>query len=363
MRWVGRKGRLERIGNEFNIPHLGRPQAHVAQRVIGDNDLRVPKVVMTLSVPGPAQGLLEECCELEILGEILPPAGYRVAIRGADALLPQLRDQIDAAALEEAGPNLKVVSNYAVGLDNVDIPACTARGIYVGHTPDVLTDATADLAITLLLAAARRVVEADREMREGRYTGWRPDYLLGQEITGATLGVIGFGRIGQAVARRASKGFSMRILAYDPIGVVRGGDPDVEGCSLERLLMEADFVSCHVPLTEETHHLIGKAELASMRRSAILINTSRGPIIDEPALVEALQSGEIAGAGLDVYEHEPEMAPGLADCASAVLLPHLGSATGKTRAAMGELAARNILAVLDGGAPIACANPEVAGRR
>jgi glyoxylate reductase len=318
---------------------------------------------MTLSVPGPAEGLLQERCELEILGEILPAERYRAAIRGADALLPQLRDRIDEEALEAAGPNLKVVSNYAVGLDNVDIPACTARGIYVGHTPDVLTDSTADLAMTLLLAAARRVVEADREMREGRYPGWLPDYLLGQEVSRATLGVIGFGRIGQAVARRAAKGFSMRILAYDPVGVVRAEGLDVEGCSLARLLMESDFVSCHVPLTEETHHLIGRAELASMRRTAILVNTSRGPIIDEAALVEALRSGEIAGAGLDVYEREPEMAPGLAGCASAVLLPHLGSATGKTRAAMGELAARNILAVLDGGAPIACANPEVTGRR
>jgi glyoxylate reductase len=317
---------------------------------------------MTLSVPGPAEALLREHCELQVLGEILAPERYREAIRGADALLPQLRDRIDEAALDAAGPHLQVVSNYAVGLDNIDIPACTKRGVYVGNTPEVLTDATADLAMTLLLAAGRRVVEADHEMREGRYAGWRPDYLLGQEVTGATLGVIGFGRIGRAVARRASLGFSMRILAYDPGGVARQGDLDVEGCSLERLLMESDFVSCHVPLTEETHHLIGAAELASMRRSAILVNTSRGPIIDEAALVEALQKGVIAGAGLDVYENEPQMAPGLAACTSTVLLPHLGSATGKTRAAMGELAARNVLAVLAGGAPIACANPEVAQR-
>ena len=318
-------------------------------------------MVMTLSVPGPAEAMLRERCELDLLGEILPAERYRTAIGGADALLPQLRDRIDEEALDAAGPKLKVVSNYAVGLDNVDIPACTKRGIYVGHTPDVLTDATADLALTLLLSAARRVVESDREMRQGRYLGWMPDYLLGQDVSGATLGVIGFGRIGQAVARRAARGFSMRILAYDPVGVVRAGDLDVEGCSLDRLLMESDFVSCHVPLTEETHHLIGKAELASMRRTAILVNTSRGPIVDEAALVEALQSGEIAGAGLDVYEREPEMAEGLAECVTAVLLPHLGSATWSTRAAMGELAARNILAVLDGGMPIACANPEVAG--
>jgi glyoxylate reductase len=318
---------------------------------------------MTLAVPGPAESLLSERTQLEILGEILPAERYRERIAGADAILPQLVDRIDSAALDAAGPNLKVVSNYAVGLDNVDIPACTERGIYVGHTPDVLTDATADLAMTLLLSAARRVVEADKEMREGRYRGWRPDYLLGQELTGATLGVIGFGRIGRAVARRAARGFSMRILAYDPAGVARSEDLDIEACSLERLLTESDFVSCHVPLTEETHHLIGEAELASMRHTAILVNTSRGPIIDEAALVEALRGGVIAGAGLDVYEREPEMAEGLAQCSTAVLLPHLGSATWKTRAAMGELAARNILAVLDGGEPVACANPEVKPRR
>ena len=363
MRWVGRKGRLERIGNEFNIPHPGQFHPDVPRPAIGDNAERVPKVVMTLPVPGPAGDLLSERCELKILGEILAPERYRTAVAGADALLPQLRDRIDAATLDAAGSNLRVVSNYAVGLDNVDIPACTARGIYVGHTPEVLTDATADLTLTLLLAAARRVVEADREMREGRYFGWRPDYLLGQEVTGAILGVIGFGRIGQAVAQRAARGFSMRILAFDPAGVRPAASVEVEECSLERLLRESDFVTCHVPLTSQTHHLIGRSELAAMRRTAVLVNTSRGPIIDEAALVEALQSGEIAAAGLDVYEQEPEMSPGLADCANAVLLPHLGSATGKTRSAMGELAARNILAVLDGGAPLACANPEVSPRR
>lgn len=317
---------------------------------------------MSLSVPGPAEAMLAARCELQLLGAILAPEDYRKAIHGADALLPQLRDRIDALALDAAGPNLKVVSNYAVGLDNVDIPACTQRGIYVGHTPDVLTDATADLAMTLLLAAARRVTEADEEMRQGRYLGWMPDYLLGQEVSRATLGVIGFGRIGQAVARRAAGGFAMRILAHDPAGVRPPADLAVEDCSLERLLAESDFISCHVPLTDATHHLIGTDELARMRRTAVLVNTSRGPIIDEVALVAALRKGVIAGAGLDVYENEPAMAPGLADCPNAVLLPHLGSATGKTRAAMGELAARNILEVLDGRPPLRCANPEVAQR-
>jgi glyoxylate reductase len=329
---------------------------------IGDNKSRMPKVVMTLAVPGTAEAQLREHCELEILGEILPIRRYREAIRGADGLLPQVQDQIDGDTLDAAGPGLKVVSNYAVGLDNVDLPACTRRGIYVGHTPDVLTDATADLTMTLVLSAARRVVEGDREMREGRYGGVSPNYFLGHDVTGATLGVIGFGRIGQAVARRAANGFSMRILAYDPLGIRAYNDSAVEECPMHRLLQESDFITCHVPLTTGTHHLIGASELASMRSSAILINTSRGPIIDEPALVEALRRGTIAAAGLDVYENEPKMAPGLADCPTVVLLPHLGSATWKTRADMGELAARNILEVLEGRPPLAWANPDVVAK-
>lgn len=318
---------------------------------------------MTLPLPGPAEELLKERSEVQVLGEILSPERYRAAIPGADALLPQLRDRIDEAALDAAGGQLKVVSNYAVGLDNVDIPACTRRGIYVGHTPEVLTDATADLAMTLILATARRVAEADREMRLGRYLGWLPDYLLGQELTGATLGVLGFGRIGKAVARRAGLGFGMRILAYDPLGVSPLTGLSVEACPLEQVLHESDFISCHVPLSDETHHLIGAAELDQMRPSAILVNTSRGPIIDEAALVEALRAKRIAGAGLDVYEREPKMAEGLAECPNTVLLPHLGSATHRTRAAMGELAARNILAVLEGGHPVAWANPTATPNR
>ena len=312
-------------------------------------------------MPGPAEGWLRERGEVTVLGAILPPERYREAIRGAAALLPWAGDRIDEAALEAAGLDLKVVSNYGVGLDNVDVAACTRRGVFVGHTPGAVTDATADLAMTLLLAAARRVVEADHEVREGHPTGWKPNHLLGQEVTGATLGIIGFGRIGQAVARRAAGGFSMRILAHDPagIGVVAGIHAEERG--LHRLLQESDFVSCHVPLTAQTHHLIGAAELARMRPTAILINTSRGAIVDEAALVDALQRGVIAGAGLDVFENEPSTAPGLTDCPAVVLTPHVGTATWKTRTRMGELAARNILEVLDGRSPIAWANPELAG--
>jgi glyoxylate reductase len=322
----------------------------------------VLRIVSSLPVPGLAEEWLRQRGDLEILGAILPPDRYREVVRGAAALLPWAGDRIDEATLEAAGSSLKVVSTYGVGLDHVDIPACTRRGIFVGHTPNVLTDATADLAMTLLLATARRVVEADREVREGRFSGWKANYLLGQEVTGATLGVIGFGRIGQAVARRAAGGFSMRILVHDlaTVRVVPG--LEVEECDLDRLLTESDFVTCHVPLTPGTHHLVGAAQLARMRKTAILINTSRGAVIDEQALVDALQRGVIAGAGLDVFENEPSMTPGLADCAHAVLLPHIGTATWKTREAMGELAARNILEVFDGRPPIACANPEVSGR-
>ncbi len=318
---------------------------------------------MTLPVPGRAQDLLREVSEVQILGEILPADRYQQAIAGADGLLPQLRDRIDDQALEAAGPQLQVVSNYAVGLDNVDLAACTRRGVYVGHTPDVLTASTADLAMTLILSVARRVVEGDAEMRQGRYPGWSPDYLLGRDVSGKTLGLLGFGRIGQAVARRAAGGFSMRILAHDPVGVGPLPGVEVEACSLPQLLQESDFISCHVPLTDATHHLMGRSEMTAMKSSAILVNTSRGPVVDEAALVEALRTGQIAGAGLDVYEQEPAMAPGLADCPTAVLLPHLGSATEETRAAMGELAARNILEVLSGRPPLAWANPELAAAR
>jgi glyoxylate reductase len=322
----------------------------------------VPRIVSSLPLPGPAEEWLRQRGDLEILGAILPPDRYREAVRGAAALLPWAGDRVDEPVLDAAGPSLQVVSAFGVGLDHVDVPACTRRGIFVGHTPNVVTDATADLAMTLLLATARRAVEADQEVREGRFSGWKPDYLLGQEVTGATLGVIGFGRIGQAVARRAAGGFSMRILAHDVGGVRTGPGVEAEVCDLDRLLAESDFVTCHVPLTPETHHLIGAAQLARMRRTAILINTSRGPVVDEQALVDALQRGVIAGAGLDVFEDEPRLAPGLAGCANAVLLPHIGTATSKTRAAMGELAARNILEVLDGRAPLAWANPEVSPR-
>ncbi|MFI5314312.1 MAG: 2-hydroxyacid dehydrogenase [Myxococcota bacterium] len=253
-----------------------------------------------------------------------------------DALLCLLTDRIDAELLARA-PRLRIVANMAVGTDNIDLAAARARGVAVSNTPDVLTDATADLAFALLLAAARRLAWADRYVRGGGFVGWRPDLGIGLDVTGRTLGIVGYGRIGRAVAERA-RGFRMDVLWH-----ARGS-----GVSLDELLERSDFVSLHVPLSDQTRHLIGERELRRMRPHALLVNTARGPIVDEAALVRALREGWIAAAGLDVFEHEPKLTPGLADLPQVVLAPHLGSATTHTRARMAEVAARNIVAALRG---------------
>ena len=256
-------------------------------------------------------------------------------VAGADGILALLIDPIDAAVLDAAGPQLRIVSNFAVGYDNIDLLAAEARGIKVGNTPDVLTEAVAEHTFALLLALARRIVEGDRIVRERRFRRWGPSFLLGVELRGKTVAVVGPGRIGEAVARIAEAGFGMRVER-----VSRGG--------LEQALPRADVVTLHVPLTPETRHLIGAAELKAMRPSALLVNTSRGPVVDEAALVAALAAGEIAGAALDVYEREPDLAPGLAELENVVLAPHTASATVETRTAMSRLAAENIIAALEG---------------
>jgi glyoxylate reductase len=255
---------------------------------------------------------------------------------GADALLCLLTDRIDARFLESAR-QLRIVANMAVGTDNIDLAAAARLGIPVSNTPDVLTDATADLAFALLLAAARRLAWADRYVRGGGFVGWNPELGLGLDVTGRTLGIVGAGRIGRAVAERA-RGFRMEVLFHSRSG----------GTPLGELLERSDFVSLHVPLSVRTRHLIGAPELARMKRSAVLVNTARGPIVDEAALVHALRTGVIAAAGLDVFEHEPALAPGLRDLPNVVLAPHIGSATIATRARMAEVAARNIVAALRG---------------
>jgi glyoxylate reductase len=322
-------------------------------------------VLCTLDLPEPFPALLGARADLRSLGRLPGARGLAAELRErpVDVVCPQLRDPIDAAVLDAGLPRLRCVSVYAVGYDNVDIDAASARGIVVGHTPGVLTDAVADCTIGLMLTAARRLCEGDREMRAGRYHGWEPTYLLGMEMRDAVLGIVGFGRIGQAVARRALA-FAMRIIYFDTTDPVIAEDLRVtaQQVPLATLLRESDVVSLHTPLTAETHHLIDAAALRAMKPTAVLVNTSRGSVIDEDALVRALREGWIAAAGLDVYEQEPELAPGLAECANAVLAPHLGSATVKTRAAMAELCARNAIDALSSRLPRHCVNPEAWAR-
>jgi glyoxylate reductase len=264
------------------------------------------------------------------------PPELEVLVAGADAILALLIDRIDSEVLEAAGPQLRVVSNFAVGHDNVDLRAAVSSGVSIGNTPDVLTQAVAEHTVALVLAVARRIVEGDRIVRERRFRRWGPSFLLGMELRGKTLLVVGAGRIGNAVARIARDGFRMHVETAG-----RGDD-------LRTALARADVVSLHVPLTPETHHLIGAAELDAMKRDAILVNTARGPVVDEAALVEALRDEKIAGAALDVYEHEPELAPGLVELDNVVLAPHTASATHEARTAMSRLAAENVIAALEG---------------
>ena len=275
------------------------------------------------------------------------PSALQSGLSQSAAAIVTLTDRIDAGVLATAS-RLKIVANYAVGYNNIDVDAARQHGIVVTNTPDVLTDATADLTWALILATARRVIEGDRLVRGGQWTGWTPTQLLGTAVAGRTLGIIGMGRIGQAVAQRAA-GFrlevcycSRRPVDCPPTGAAWKFLP------LSALLAGSDFVTIHVPLTEETRHLIGPQELATMRRSAILINTARGPIVDESALVAALTNGDIAAAGLDVFEEEPKVHPQLASLSHVVLLPHLGSATMQTRVEMGMTCLNNIEAVLSG---------------
>jgi glyoxylate reductase len=308
--------------------------------------------------PGPA--ILAEAAEVVAYPANLPldEAGIRQAAEGCVGIVSQLMDPIRETVLST--PGLKIVSNVAVGFDNIDVPTATAHKVMVTNTPGVLDDSTADFAFTLLMAAARRVVEGDNFTRAGRYRGWAIDMMLGTDIFGATLGIIGIGRIGRGMAHRA-KGFNMRVLYYDPHPL----PPDAEEqlgatrVDLGRLLAESDFVSVHTPLTKETLHLLSTAQFGQMKRNAILINTSRGPVVDEAALVEALTARQIAGAALDVYEREPAVHPGLLPMPNVVLAPHIASATVRTRSEMSAMAARNMATAVRGGRPPNLLNPEV----
>ncbi len=322
----------------------------------------MPKVFVTRRIPEPGLEILRQVAQIDVWeGELPPPYETLIARgRGADGLLTLLSDRIDGALMDAVGPQLKVIANYAVGFDNIDIAAATQRRIPVGNTPGVLTETTADFAFALLLAAGRRVVEGDRYTRAGRWKTWGPSILLGRDVFEATLGIIGFGRIGQALARRA-RGFNMRILYYDTQRY-----PEVETeldalyAPLPILLAESDYISLHTALTAETRHLMGAAQFAQMKPTAVLINTSRGPVVDEAALYQALSSGQIAGAGLDVTEIEPLPADSpLRTLENIILAPHIASASVQARTKMATTAAENVAAGLTGKKLPACANPQV----
>ncbi len=293
-------------------------------------------------------------------GPPLRKAELLAKVREAEVagLICLLSDRIDREVLE-AGKALKVVANVAVGYDNIDLQAASELGVMVTNTPEVLTEATADLTFGLILALARRIVEGDKLVREGGFHGWELDLLLGAEVHHKTLGIVGLGRIGQAVARRA-RGFGMEVLYSDPVRRPElERELEAQFISLEELLQRSDFVSLHLPLTPQTRHLLGKKELGLMKPTAFLINVARGPIVDEAALVEALKAGRLAGAALDVFEHEPEVHPELLELANVVLTPHIGSAGRETRVKMAIMAAENVIAALAGQRPPNLVNPEV----
>ena len=320
-----------------------------------------PLFAVTNRLPEPALEMLRAAGELRIdeRTEAVPRADLLDLVAGADAVLTLLHDQVDEELLEAAGPQLRCVANIAVGYDNVDVEAATRRGVVVTNTPGVLDDATADLTMALLLAATRRVAEGDRLIRAGRPWTWGMSFMLGSGLRGKLLGIVGLGGIGRRVAERA-RAFGMEIAYHSrhPASAEVVAALGAERLSLEQLLARADVVSLHCPLTPETRHLIGTAELAAMKPSVVLVNAARGPIVDERALAQALAAGEIAAAGLDVYEREPVVEPALLGLENVVLAPHLGSATVETRTAMAELAARNAISVLRGEGPRTPVTPQ-----
>ena len=315
-----------------------------------------PKVIVTRRWPAEVEAELRAHFDVELNGDDTPFSRERLAEAFArtDAVFPTVTDRIDAEVLSAEPMRARFIGNFGVGYNHIDIAAAKARGLVVTNTPDVLTDATADLAMALLFAVARRLGEGERHVRAGAWTGWRPTHMVGTQITGKTLGLIGFGRIGRAVAKKAHRGFDMKILAHDPFPPDAATLADLGATmaeSIDQVLAEADFVSLHCPATPENRHLIDASRLARMRRDAYLVNTARGDIVDEAALAAALRAGTIAGAALDVHEFEPKISPELAVMENVVLLPHLGSATKETREAMGMRVLENALAFFAGREP------------
>ena len=325
-----------------------------------------PKVFVTRMIPQAGLAMVREFCDADIWPGELPPEREYVLehVKGVDGILSLLTTKMDPAVMDAAGAGLKVISNYAVGFDNIDIPEATKRGIPVGHTPGVLTETTADFAFALLISAARRVVEGHNYPLAGKWKTWGPSLLLGQDVYGATLGLVGFGRIGKSMAKRAT-GFDMKILYHDEF--VPEGDPfaaqiGARSVDMDTLLRESDFVSLHAPLLPETYHLIDAAALAKMKPTAILVNSARGPLIDPVALYDALKNGGIAYAGLDVTEPEPiPMDSPLLTLDNIIIAPHIASASVVTRDQMAVIAANNLIAGLTGKRLPNCANPQVYG--
>ena len=312
-----------------------------------------PRVIVTRRLPEPVERLLaaEFDARLNRTDQPSSPETLATALRDADAVLCTITDRLDAGVLATRPKRARLLANFGVGVGHIDLAAARAHGLAVTNTPGVLTDDTADLTMALLLAAARRVGEGERLVRSGTWSGWRPTQLLGTSVTGKTLGIVGFGRIGRAVAERARLGFRMRVLAYNP-GAPTAPAPGVQWCaSLDELLAASDVVSLHCPASPATRHLIGAAQLARMRPHAVLVNTARGDVVDEAALVQALERRQLGAAGLDVYEHEPAVPAALLAMDQVVLLPHLGSATIETRTAMGMCAVANLRAFFRGEAP------------
>jgi glyoxylate reductase len=327
--------------------------------------MTAPSFLVTQPIPEPAMTALH--AEGRVHVPQSPPDSAELASACGSGeftvVVAQLSDRFDAELLAEA--KVTGIANYAVGYDNIDIAAATSRRIVVGNTPGVLTGATADVAMLLILATARRAVEADRFTRSGRFAGWKPDLLLGTDVSGATLGLAGFGRIARATAVRAAAfGMDIAFCSHPPAGRLLGSEEiaalpfPARQVGWDELVESSDFLSLHVPLDDSTYHLVDACVLAAMKPTAILVNTARGPIVDERALVHALGEGHLAGAGLDVYEHEPELTAGLADLDNVVLLPHLGSATTQVRSRMAALSADNAIAIARGNLPPHCVNPE-----
>ncbi len=315
-----------------------------------------PTVVVTRRLPEAVERELSREFDARLNQDDRPlgPGGLQEALRNSDGLLCTVTDRLSQEVLSSEPRRARILANFGVGFNHIDTEAAKACGLAVSNTPDVLTEATADIAITLLLMVSRRTGEGERHVRSGAWTGWRPTHMLGTQVSGKALGLVGMGRIARAVARRAHHGFGMRVIFHDPYpptpaeAAALGAEPRA---SLDQVLAEADFVSLHCPATPETRHLMNRARIGQMRRSAFLINTARGDVVDEAALVEALAKGTIAGAGLDVFEMEPQVSPALLAMENVVLLPHLGSATRETRVAMGMRALEN-LRLFFSGAPL-----------